>query len=148
MNRLLARVLAVLTLAAAFHGVASAAEMTFQLINNTDRAVNLRLFSKSDSHQQWPSKTKAYSLRPENAVQQLKITCEEGEQICWGAWMTVQSVSGPITGQDGQRATHTNRYSGGVGERGAKSCDHCCHICKDGTLTPPRQLDDPNPGAK
>ena len=125
----------------------AAAEMTFQLVNDTDRPLNLKLFSKSESHQQWPSKTKAFSVRPDAAVQQIKITCEAGEQICWGAWMTVQSVGGEA-GAGGQRATSTARYTAGAGERGQRSCANCCHVCKDGVLTPAMKLRDPDPNAK
>jgi hypothetical protein len=126
---------------------AAAAEMTFQLVNDTDRSLNLKLFSKSESHQQWPSKTRAYAIKPDAAVQPIKITCEEGEQICWGAWMTVQSVSGEV-GAGGQRPTRTTKYSAGAGERGQRSCTRCCHVCKDGALTPPMKLRDPDPNAK
>lgn len=126
----------------------AAAEMTFQLINDSDRPLSLKLFSRAESHQQWPSKTKAYSIRPDAAVQQLKITCEEGEEICWGAWVTVQEVSGEMQGTDGKRSTRTTRYTAGTGERGTRPCERCCHICKDGALTPVSALRDPNPSAK
>lgn len=136
------------TLLNVFSVSASSAEMTFQLVNDTERALSLKLFSRAESHQEWPSKTKVYSLRPDAAVQQLKITCEEGEQICWGAWMTVQNVANEISGPAGQRATRTTKYIAGVGERGLRSCERCCQTCKDGSLTPVTSLSDPNPGAK
>ena len=131
----------------AFGVLAGAAEMIFQLINDTERPLNVKLFSRSDSHQQWPSKTKAFSLKPDAAVQQIKITCEEGEQVCWGAWLTVQNVQGEI-GAGGQRPTATRKYSAGAGERGQRSCTKCCHICKDGALTPAVGLRDPDVMAK
>ena len=126
----------------------SAAEMTFQLVNNTDRPLNMKLFSRAESHQEWPSKTKAFSVRPDAAPQQLKITCEEGEQICWGAWVTVQKVSGEILGANGQRATRTSKFTAGAGERGLRTCEKCCHICKDGALVPIASLRDPSPAAR
>jgi hypothetical protein len=115
-------------------GVGHATEMTFQFINDTDRAVNLKLFSRGESLQVWPSKSKAYSVRPNPEVQQLKISCTEGENICWGAWMIMQSVSGQITGSE--RSTSTMKTQVGVGERGVRECKACCHVCKDGVLTP------------
>ena len=124
------------------------AEMTFQITNDTERALNLKFFSRAESRKEWPSKTKAFSVRPESVAQQIKINCEEGEQICWGAWMTVQSVSGEIVGPGGQRATRTSKFSTGVGERGLRTCERCCHICMDGAMTPVRTLHDPKPGAK
>ncbi len=126
----------------------AAAEMTFQLVNDTERALNFKLFSRGESRQEWPSKTKAYSIKPEAAVQQVKITCEASEQICWGAWMRVQSESGEIKGPNGQRATHSSSYRAGAGERGQRSCEHCCHVCTDGVVVPPTKLRDPNPGAR
>ena len=127
---------------------ASGAELTFQLVNDTERPLSLKFFSRAESHQEWPSKTKAYTIRPDAAVQQLKLTCEEGEQICWGAWETVQVVANEITGPAGQRATRTHKYSTGAGERGLRTCERCCNICKDGALTPVATLRDPNPDAK
>ena len=109
-----------------------AAEVTFQFVNDTDRALNLKLFSRGESLRHWPAKTKAYSLRPDAAVQQLKIDCVDGEKICWGAWMTVQSVAGPI----GQRTVHTSTINAGVGERGMRDCPSCCHACQQGLITP------------
>jgi len=123
--------LAVVLLASATNRVA-AAEMTFQFVNDTDRALNLKLFSRGESLRHWPAKTKAYSLRPDAAVQQLKIDCVDGEKICWGAWMTVQSVAGPI----GQRTVHTSTINAGVGERGMRDCPSCCHACQQGLITP------------
>lgn len=126
----------------------TAAEMTFQLINDTERPLNLKFFSRAESRQEWPSKTKAYSVKPDSAVQQIKLTCEEGEQICWGAWMTTQRISGEINGAAGQRATQTSKSSTGAGERGLRTCERCCHICKDGAVTPATTLHDPKPDAK
>lgn len=124
-------ILALVLFASATNRVA-AAEMTFQFVNDTDRALNLKLFSRSESLRHWPAKTKAYSLRPDAAVQQLKIDCVEGEKICWGAWMTVQSVAGPI----GRQTLHTSTINAGVGERGMRDCPGCCHVCQKGLITP------------
>jgi hypothetical protein len=141
--------MALITLAtSAFVVPASAAEMTFQIINDTDRSLNYKLFSRGESLQQWPSKTKAYSINPDAAVQQLKISCEAGEEICWGAWQKVQSISGEIKGANGGRDTRTTKYSTGAGDRGQRSCSHCCHVCRDGALLPVTKLRDPNPDAK
>ena len=139
----------VFVLISATHNSAVAAEMTFQLINDTERAMNMKLFSRGESLQQWPSKTKAYSMRPGTDAQQVKITCEEGEQICWGAWMVTQSASGEVVGPGGERRERmTARISYGVGERGVRPCPRCCHVCKDGALTPVATLRDPRPAAK
>ncbi|MEO8384329.1 MAG: hypothetical protein ABI583_03730, partial [Betaproteobacteria bacterium] len=115
--------------------------------NDNERALSLKLFSRSDTHQEWPSKSKAYSIKPDAAVQQLKITCETGEQICWGAWMKVQTVSGEVR-SNGERETRTSTQSAGAGERGQRSCEHCCHVCADGAVAPVTKLRDHEPGAR
>lgn len=119
----------------AFSVAAAAADMTFQVVNDTERSLNMKLFSRADTHQQWPSRTKAYTVRPDSAVQQLKISCTQGEQICWGAWNTVQSVSGEV-GEGGQRATRVSTFNVGAGERGIRTCSNCCHVCTDGAMVP------------
>ena len=136
MNRLLYLFAAITFVALSATSIPStAAEMTFQLVNDSEWPVNMKLFSRGESHQEWPSRSKAFSLRPDTAVQQIKISCEAGEQICWGTWRTVQAVSGEV-GAGGQRTTSSTKYQAGVGERGARTCEQCCHICKDGALTP------------
>jgi hypothetical protein len=115
------------------------AEVTFQFVNDTGRALNLKLFSRGESLTQWPAKTKAYSLRPADAVQQLKIKCIEGENICWGAWATVQSVSGEMMGTGG-RSTFTATMNAGVGQKGILECTGCCHICTPGLVVPAKRL--------
>jgi hypothetical protein len=121
----------------AFSQKANAADMTFQFINDTERALSLKLFSRGadgkQAGQQWPGKTKAYSLRPDDAVQQLKIDCEEGEKICWGAWVVVQSVSGQIS-RDGERNTRTGSYQYGVGQKNFRECARCCQVCTAGKM--------------
>lgn len=133
----------------AFCTPAVAAEMTFQIVNDSERAMNFKLFSYGETRQQWPSNTKAYLVKPDTAVQQLKITCEEGEKICWGAWMKVQSVSGEIVGPNGERRLTRNvAHNFGVGERGQRTCEKCCHVCKDGALLPATTFRDPNSAGK
>ena len=150
MHRLIRIAAALAMLCASAAGTpATAAELTFQLINDTERAMNMKLFSRGESLQQWPSKTKAYSMRPGTEVQQVKITCDEGEKICWGAWIVTQSASGDIVGPGGERRERmTARISYGVGERGVRPCPRCCHVCKDGAHTPAATLRDPLPASK
>lgn len=149
MNKLICLFYAfILICAAAFSMPATAAEMTFELINDTERPLNLKFFSRAESRQEWPSKTKAYSVKPDSATQQIKLTCEVGEQICWGAWMTTQTISGEMVGAAGQRATRTSKYMAGAGERGLRTCERCCHICQDGATARVATLRDPHPDAK
>ena len=120
---------------------AIAADMMFQLINDTERPLSLKLYSRAESHQEWPSKTKFYTIRPDAAVQQLKLKCEEGEQICWGAWMKVEDISGDVD-NSGKRNIRTTKITYGAGDRGMDTCTECCHVCKDGSLTPAFKMKD------
>lgn len=132
--RNLAGLLAIACVAAAISLPARAGEMTFQFINDTERALSLKLFVRGEAARELPARTKAWSLRPDKAVQQLKVECADGENICWGAWMKVTSVSG-LVGESG-RQTRTGTMNVGAGERGLLPCPSCCHVCKAGTNTP------------
>lgn len=111
-----------------------AVEMTFQFVNDTERDLSLKLFSRGESGQHWPGKTRAFSVRPDTAVQQLKIDCTEGEKICWGAWVVTQSVSGQIS-NSGQRNTRTGTNNYGVGQKNLRQCEQCCQVCKAGEMS-------------
>jgi hypothetical protein len=111
------------------------ADVTFQFINDTGRALNLKIFSRGESRQQWPALSKAFSVRPAAEVQQLRINCTVGESVCWGAWATVQSVSGEMQGTNG-RATRTSTFNIGVGQRGSRDCPQCCQVCKADSAMP------------
>jgi hypothetical protein len=132
LSRLL--VLAIIASTCTFSATATSAEMTFQLLNNTNGALSLKLFSRGESRQEWPSRTRAFTIRPDSTVQSLKVTCVEEEQICWGAWTTEET--GAQTTLTGQRTAQLVTYSSGVGDRGQRSCEACCHICKAGAVTP------------
>lgn len=121
---------------------AAAADYTFLFVNDTRQAVALKLFSKAESRRQWPSRTKSYALQPGDDVQGLKIDCDEGEQICWGAWA---GSSNPATvGGSHRREGGGLTWIAGAGERGTASCTDCCHICKDGGQSPAAKLGDAN----
>ncbi len=126
---------------------AQAADLTFQFINNNERPIHMKLFARGESQQEWPSKTKFYSIKPDTAVQQLKISCEEGAQICWGAWIVEYTESGEI-GASGKRNVRSGKLMFGAGERGTRSCSHCCHVCKADGSTPIIKLDDSGNNAK
>jgi hypothetical protein len=111
-----------------------AVEMTFQFVNDTERDLSLKLFSRGESGTHWPGKTRAFSVRPDTAVQQLKIDCVEGEKICWGAWVVTQSVSGQIN-RSGERNTRTGTDNYGVGQRNLRECEQCCQVCKGGEMS-------------
>jgi hypothetical protein len=116
----------------------SSTGMTFQFINNTQRALNLKVFSRGESKQVWPGQTRAYSLRPDSAIQQLKIDCADGERVCWGAWATREELGAQIKGDSRDKRTVTSNY--GVGPRGMRDSERACHVCKSGAMTPVIQM--------
>ena len=121
---------------------AAAADYTFQFVNDTGHAVALKLFSKAESRRQWPSRAKSYSVQPGTEVQGLKVDCDEGEQICWGAW--AGSAAPNTAGGTSRREGGGMKWIAGAGERGTASCTDCCHVCKNGERSPVAKLGDVN----
>jgi hypothetical protein len=117
---------------------AAGADFAFQFVNDSERALSLKLFSRGGANREWPSKTKSWTVQPGTAVQELKVDCEEGEQICWGAWTSAQNPG--AIGGSGQREIRTSKYLSGAGDRGLRACTDCCYVCKDGAKSPVAKL--------
>jgi len=104
--------------AAAFTGIvggaaASAETLTFQLSNDYG-AVDVEFYSQDRNHV-WPGNGQIYPLL--EGRQHITLSCQEDENICYGAW-----VSGDKDGI----------YWGvGPGQRG--SCPNCCYHCNGGS---------------
>jgi hypothetical protein len=90
--------------------VAKADEMAFFMKNQYRRAVVVELRSR-DRDQVWPGGDQVYLLEKGEA-KSVPISCEAGEQICYGAW---------VSGDD--------RISWGVGPDNDHPCDNCCYTC-------------------
>ena len=125
---------------------AAAADFTFQFVNSSDAALSMKLFSRGDSKREWPAKNRSYTVQSGTTVQELKVDCEEGEQICWGAWTAAQNPS--AIGGSGQRDIRTTKYMSGAGDRGLRSCTDCCYVCKDGGKSPVAKLGDLDASAR
>lgn len=89
---------------------AFAADMTFFMKNEQPRDVAVEFYGR-DRDVVWPGDGKVYLLEA-RARKSVTVTCEEGERICWGAW---------VNGDDSQ--------SFGVGFDGRRHCDSCCRVC-------------------
>ena len=103
-------------LAAAAIGVAApalAADVTFVMRNSHPYAVEVELYSTDRPHS-WPGGDEVYLL-DDGEAKTMSLACEEGEQICYGAWVS------------GDEGTYW-----GVGPGNADSCDDCCVICEGG----------------
>ncbi len=72
--------------------------------------VALELFSR-DRDTVWPGGDKVFLIDP-RARKSVPIACNQGERLCWGAW---------VNGND--------RLSAGVGPDNDQPCDTCCFIC-------------------
>jgi hypothetical protein len=107
--------LAALALAALMSaaGLAQAADVTFVMRNSHPNAVELELYSEERDHV-WPGGNEVYYL-DDGETKEVPISCEEGESICYGAWVS------------GDKGTYW-----GVGPDGSQSCSDCCYTCEGG----------------
>jgi hypothetical protein len=106
---------AVALLAAQFAMIssASAADVTFMMQNNHPNAVEVELYSQDRNHV-WPGDGEVYVL-DDGETKQMPLSCDEGEKICYGAWI------------QGDRGTYW-----GVGPANQEACDDCCYTCTGG----------------
>lgn len=63
----------------------------------------------------WPGDGQVWMIEPKTAKSAV-ITCEEGERLCWAAW---------VVGDD--------RQSFGIGADGSVDCRDCCFLCVKST---------------
>jgi hypothetical protein len=92
---------------------ASAADVTFMMQNNHPNAIEVELYSQDRNHV-WPGGGQVYIL-DDGEAKQMPLSCEEGERICYGAWIM------------GDRTTYW-----GVGPGGQEACSDCCYTCTGG----------------
>ena len=91
---------------------AFAADMSLYVRNQRPQGVAVELFSR-DSDKVWPGNDKVFLIRPK-ANKSVPISCDNGERICWGAW---------VNGDDSVTA--------GVGPDNDQPCETCCFICTE-----------------
>ena len=102
---------AALTLAAI--APAFAADVTFVMRNDHPNAVEVELYSQDRDHI-WPGNNQVFYLN-DGETKQIPLSCEEGEKICYGAWI------------EGDKQTYW-----GVGPENAETCEDCCYTCEGG----------------
>ena len=93
--------------------VASAADVTFQMQNSHPNAVEVELYSQNRDHV-WPGSGEIYLL-DDGETKTMALSCNEGEQICYGAWISGDKQSYWGTGPDN-----------------AETCENCCYTCTGG----------------
>lgn len=92
---------------------ATAADVTFQMKNSHPNAVRVELYSQGRDHV-WPGGGEDYYL-DDGETKEMSLACEEGESICYGAWI------------DGDENTYW-----GVGPGNKQKCEDCCYTCTGG----------------
>ncbi|MEI9412173.1 MULTISPECIES: hypothetical protein [Mesorhizobium] len=93
---------------------ADAADMAFFVKNLRKEAVAVELFSR-DRETVWPGNDKVFLVEP-GSQKSVPLSCNQGEHICYGAW---------VDGND--------KISAGVGPDNDQPCDTCCFICVEHT---------------
>lgn len=96
-----------------FVASAPAADVTFVMNNQHPNAVEVQLYGDSRDHV-WPSSDEVYLL-DDGETKTMSLSCEEGESICYGAWIS------------GDQGTFW-----GVGPGKTQDCDNCCYTCEGG----------------
>jgi hypothetical protein len=84
---------------------------TWEIRSNYPNQVHLEFYSEDRKGHVWPGGGEVYVLK-DSRLHSYPLTCQPGEKICWGAW-----VSG--TG---------SRYWG-KGQDAKHSCIGCCWTC-------------------
>jgi hypothetical protein len=113
MKRMISALLAGLAAVVAASSAAGAAEVTFMMRNDHQNAVEVELYSQDRDHV-WPGGGDVYVL-DDGETKQMPLSCQEGERICYGAWIS------------GDRETYW-----GVGPGNEQNCDDCCYTCTGG----------------
>lgn len=93
-----------------FTAPAQAADMAFFVKNLRKESVAVELFSR-DRETVWPGNDKVFLIAP-GSQKSVPLSCNQGEHICYGAW---------VDGNDS--------LSAGVGPDNDQPCDTCCFIC-------------------
>lgn len=90
-----------------------AADVTFVMRNEHPNAVEVELYSQ-DRDYVWPGNNQVFYL-DDGETKQIPLSCNEGESICYGAWVS------------GDRGTYW-----GTGPDNAETCSDCCYVCTGG----------------
>jgi hypothetical protein len=100
-------------MAGLFAGQALADDVTFIMKNSHENAVEVELYSQDRKHV-WPGGNEVYYL-DDGDSKQIKLSCQQGETICYGAWVS------------GDKQTYW-----GTGPNNKDSCEDCCYTCEGG----------------
>jgi hypothetical protein len=108
--------LAVASLATAFLATApaaTAADMTWPIVNRSGFKIEVQFFSRSRNNV-WPAWNRVWYAWPGQQITPT-LRCRSGEYICYGAWPAGNFTS-----------------FWGVGRGGSQGCSSCCFTCQQG----------------
>lgn len=94
-------------------GQVVAEDVTFVMSNGHPYAVEVELYSQDRNHV-WPGGGQVYLL-DDGETTSMPISCQSGETICYGAWVS------------GDEGTYW-----GVGPKDQQGCENCCYTCEGG----------------
>jgi hypothetical protein len=94
-------------------GHALSADVSFVMRNEHPNAVEVELYSQDRKHV-WPGGNQVYYL-DDGESKQIHLSCKQGENICYGAWVS------------GDKQTYW-----GTGPNNKESCEDCCYVCEGG----------------
>ncbi len=97
---------------------AVAASLAWTFDNQTDTEISLEFYSQDRDHD-WPGDDRVYLISPTDGARTYVLSCNRGENICYGGWIM------------GDRATYWGR-----GYNDQQSCPDCCAICGGGIAEP------------
>ncbi|MBW6423498.1 hypothetical protein KX729_18735 [Rhizobium sp. XQZ8] len=92
---------------------ALAADVSFIMKNDHPNAVEVELYSQDRKHI-WPGGNEVYYL-DDGESKQIHLSCQQGEKICYGAWVS------------GDKQTYW-----GTGPNNKQACEDCCYTCEGG----------------
>ncbi|MBB4066419.1 hypothetical protein [Gellertiella hungarica] len=107
------RLVAAAVVLAGMHATGFASDVTFVMRNSHPNAVEVELYSQDREHV-WPGGSEVYYL-DDGETKEMSLSCEEGEKICYGAWVA------------GDQGTFW-----GTGPDNAQRCTDCCYTCVGG----------------
>lgn len=91
--------------------------ITWKIIDKTSKPISVAFYSKNRFQTGWPAWDRNWSTK--GGENTFTLACVEGEQVCYGAWIT-NYVNGPYWGA-GPFAQH--------------GCTNCCGTCDGGTYS-------------
>lgn len=117
--KIFSNILAAGLAAGAFAGQAASADsLSWTFDNATEVNLSLEFYSR-DRDRVWPGEDQVFIIGPSDGARTYELDCNQGETICYGAWVRGDAET-----------------SWGSGFNGQRTCGDCCAICGGGVAEP------------